>query len=309
MLVEVHAPKVRWTGDGAARDACLKCLAEARRAADRWHRGKAEGLHDFRVSLRRLRTLLAAYRPHSSGAIRKRHLARLKIIKDATNSARDAEVVRAWCKREAAHLGPGGQAALRAIVVGTAKQKVSVRKLNAEFGEVAKALTKALSGNAAEEPGLHAVVVAALPGHVAALAHWLLRIRGPNQGSDAHRARIAGKKVRYLLEQLRETPRTARALLALSRLQETLGDIQDARLLEAALTKQTKRAKHAKGHPDIAAVSARLEAHSAAAFKRLEAAFLAVHAANLIHTIELGLVSPPPRGASKGRKAQPNAAR
>ncbi|OGR61514.1 MAG: hypothetical protein A2X36_10475 [Elusimicrobia bacterium GWA2_69_24] len=59
----------------------------------------AEALHDFRVSLRRLRSSLRFYRPLLGGALKRKVLRRLKGVAAATNPGRDAEV-QAACLRD-----------------------------------------------------------------------------------------------------------------------------------------------------------------------------------------------------------------
>src|SRR5207253_1312731 len=60
--------------------------------------------HDFRVSLRRLRTTLSAHKTHL-GTIRKKSRRRIASLADSTGTARDAEVQRAWLRGQREHLG------------------------------------------------------------------------------------------------------------------------------------------------------------------------------------------------------------
>src|SRR5260370_5268257 len=71
----------------------LAHLDEARAAVARLADPEdAEALHDFRVGLRRLRTLLRAFRPELGDAVPKRLQRRLREMTRATTAARDAEV-------------------------------------------------------------------------------------------------------------------------------------------------------------------------------------------------------------------------
>src|SRR5262245_37209228 len=70
-----------------------KQLRVAAAAAERVHDGgDAEALHAFRVAIRRLRSMLQAYRSPLGGNVRPKDRRRLRRLADATGPARDAEV-------------------------------------------------------------------------------------------------------------------------------------------------------------------------------------------------------------------------
>src|SRR5438105_11814938 len=65
----------------------------------------AEALHDFRVSLRRLRSILRSFRSELGDAVPKKLQRRLRDVTRATGAARDAEVQVGWVQSHRAELG------------------------------------------------------------------------------------------------------------------------------------------------------------------------------------------------------------
>ncbi len=58
--------------------------------------GDPEALHDFRVAVRRLRSLLRAFREEAGEPLGKRLRRQLATLADDTNPGRDAEVAVTW---------------------------------------------------------------------------------------------------------------------------------------------------------------------------------------------------------------------
>ncbi len=227
----------------------LGLLAEAKAAADGLAAAAGdEPLHDFRVAVRRLRSALRTFRPWLEDSIRPRHEKRLKRIARSTNEARDAEVQLAWLatKRDA---------------LASARQRVGFDLLVARFearahGDPDAARVAERHRRAADElqrrlgtyerkvePGGEAGatfggVLASLVGdQVAALSERMDAIRDPSDQAAVHRARIEGKRLRYLLEPLRGYPRAdaSEVIGHLKRLQDVLGDLHDAHVLAGEL--------------------------------------------------------------------------
>ncbi len=80
----------------ATRALASERLMEVTAAYDRFLAGEETGLHDLRVSLRRLRSWLRAYRPEVNDTLRSKTRRRLNRLAQATNAAREAEVALAW---------------------------------------------------------------------------------------------------------------------------------------------------------------------------------------------------------------------
>ena len=87
-----------------SRRLCLGLLAEGAEALDRLGEGDDEALHDFRVSLRRLRSIIRAYRPFLKGSKPRKLRKRLGALASSTNVARDAEVQIVWLEKAGVEL-------------------------------------------------------------------------------------------------------------------------------------------------------------------------------------------------------------
>jgi CYTH domain-containing protein/CHAD domain-containing protein len=173
------------------------------------------------VAARRLRSLVKAHRPPVGKRVRRalRELAR------ETAAARDAEVLATLVRDLAPDAAELAQrfAARRAALVGVRERVDEVvvrvrRRLDAvetrvagpSFAEASIALARA----AADE-----------------LRWWLAQVHSDDDRVEAHQARIAGKRLRYLLEPLGEDQLVGR----LRRLQDDLGDLHDLHVLAAEI--------------------------------------------------------------------------
>lgn len=92
-------------------------------------------------------------------------------------------------------------------------------------------------------PSFGLVLAEALREHLASLRERLLVIAGPEDVEPAHRARIAGKRLRYLLETVSgEVAGAGPAVARLKGLQDLLGELHDAHVLEVELPAAAERA-------------------------------------------------------------------
>lgn len=206
-----------------------------------------EALHDFRVSLRRLRAWLAAFRSELEDTVGRGSYRRLRRAADATGHARDLEVQVAWLSAPTLRLGPlaAGAAAyladrLRADQTTAEREAIDVvaerlpraaRKLDRQLKRfevrVAPDLRK-------QEPSVQAVLGGRLGEALGELRTALIVVTAPDQVTEAHRARLAVKRLRYLVETLAPAHRGAdRAARTLARLQDALGRLHDRHVLLA----------------------------------------------------------------------------
>jgi CHAD domain-containing protein len=230
-------------------------LADADRAAARLAaRADPEALHDFRVELRRLRTVLRAFRPALGGAVKRRHLRRLGALARATGEARDAEVQLAWLEGERPRLGArerdgaewlarrlarraragagGGGGALEEVL---AEHRALRAKLRARLGRAER--------GGERDVALGPALAALLRPQRIAFVERAAAIPDARDVEAAHEARIEGKRLRYLLEPLRGT-RGADARAAVTRLralQDLLGELHDAHVVEGLLRRLRER--------------------------------------------------------------------
>lgn len=231
------------SAEEGARVVALGLLGAARDAARALAAGEGdEPLHDFRVSVRRLRSALRAFRPWLG--VKPRLERRLKRLGHSTNEARDAEVQLEWLapRREAlaspAHVAGHGLAVARyeARLHGAP----DAARIAARFGRIEEKLRRGLEryerrvATAGDDgPGFGAVLGSLVRDHLDALVAGVGAIRDAGDVERVHRARIHGKRLRYLLEPLRGYPRAdaSEAVAALKQLQDVLGDLHDAHVL------------------------------------------------------------------------------
>ena len=200
--------------------------------------GDGEALHDFRVAVRRLRSLLRAYRDLTDDLIPRRLRRRLRGIARATNTSRDLEVKLRWMESERAGLKPRertGEVWL-AERLRQAREEADREALSMVARDLTP-LTHALSDRLDDLPprsGVGGVAFARLVADlVRELTHeleqHLRRIVSIESQEEAHDARIAGKRVRYLLEPLTASvPLATELVTRLKSLQDLLGDMHDA---------------------------------------------------------------------------------
>jgi CHAD domain-containing protein len=200
----------------------------------------AEALHDFRVAMRRLRSWLRSFRAEVSDTVGGKLRRKLKAVVELTGAGRDAEVLRALLAAERPGLAAAHRRAADALGERIAAGAPDPRAEAATaFAAVAPALAKALSRYQREVGrGRRArfgdLAGAAVRGQGEALAAALLAVEGPEDVERAHRARIEAKRLRYLLEPLRdEAPAAAGAVKAMKRLQDLMGELHDVHVLTA----------------------------------------------------------------------------
>jgi CHAD domain-containing protein len=255
-----------------ARTVLLALLAEARTCADALASGSGpEGLHDFRVSVRRLRSTLRAWREPLGKAVRDKDLKRLRRVARATGEARDDEVLLGWLAGIAEGLPPAQRAAADWMAERVAA-RTSRRRLDrsaARFHDAAASLARRLGR--ARPPHSTGTFAAALARRIrhqsATVLACLSRVERVDDAPLAHRARIAGKRLRYLLEPLRGAacPAAGPAVKELKGLQDLLGELNDAHLAAAAL----REARHDRG-PGIAPGGSRRPAGLRSGLRGLE---------------------------------------
>lgn len=256
------------SAEEGARVITLALLGDALGAARRLRDGgDEEALHDFRVALRRLRSTIRAFRPWLDRAVRPRQERRLKRIARSTNAARDAEVQLAWLRSkrgalDGERLRPGLDLLLARIEArrtdGEQPSAVASR-----FRRAADKLERRLRGSPrgvvvsrGPRETLAGALAEVLRAHAEELRARLEAIRGARDRERIHTARIAGKRLRYLLEPLREhrVADATGAIARLKRLQDVLGELNDAHLLAAELRDVFSECAAARGHELHAAI-------------------------------------------------------
>ena len=279
--------------DEGARTVLLALLAEARERADRLaDPSDRAALHDFRVSVRRLRSNMRAWRDRLGKAVRDKDLGRLRRVARATSEARNAEVLAAWVGESAASLPPAQRAAADWLAARLARkvQGTDLSRSVERFRAAADSLAPRLERVGSPAPaGTFASALAGRIREQAALVEACLsRVETEKDARLAHRARIEGKRLRYLLEPLRGTAgiEPDRAVKVLKRLQDLLGDLNDAHLAAAALKAARHEARTGRGRagagrsvaglrPGLLALELRARGRAGRLFGRLRSEVLA----------------------------------
>lgn len=250
MTARLPADLLSRSAEEASRLVALGYLDEAGRAERRLADPlDSEALHDFRVGLRRLRSCTRAYRSQLKGSVSKRMRRRLRDLTRATNPGRDTEVQLAWLHQQAAQLGPGDTQGLAWLIGRLEGRKYDA--LDAVTTEVARRFTKVATrlrprlrtfevevrtGKAQDHPSFGQVTSALVKSQTGRLAERLRAVTKLDDVAEAHAARIAAKRLRYLLEPLaRRAPGIKGLVQRLKELQDVLGQLRDRHVLSGEI--------------------------------------------------------------------------
>jgi CHAD domain-containing protein/CYTH domain-containing protein len=298
----------------AARLIALGLLDAAADAARRLSdRTDPMALHDFRVATRRLRSCLQAYRPEIDGSLPRRLRRRLSRLAQATRLSRDLEVHLAWEREQGAALTERQRVGLRWHL---ARLEARRRRADRRVGQLVERRFTRLERRFRARLERYRLRIVRDPSRRRHEAAAVLGSRIRKFGGDlecrlgavrtmadavpAHRARIAAKRLRYLLEPIRsEVDGVEPLIAALRSLQDTLGELHDSQTQRAALGSELAEAgrEHARRldaavmsatspdadaiepgddpRPGLLALSERLEEREAEAFAGLRANWLA----------------------------------
>ena len=249
-----------------ARLIALGYLAQATRARPRIDdRADGEGLHDFRVALRRLRSCLRAFRPEVESTVGRRLRRRLRRLADATGERRDLQVHRAWVEEQLPGLKLGERVGAEWLLEWMAlrEDQASERLAQAvlrRFPRLRRRLDRRLSvyavqvsidGQAPLEPA-GAAVARTLRAMKLELEQALARVHTISDDREAHLARIAAKRLRYLLEPFADELAGAPPVIErLKLLQDTLGDLHDVHVFAGELRDALEEAAGEVAAPSI----------------------------------------------------------
>ena len=248
----------------AARAVALALLddldaAYARLDRKRGRRADPEALHDFRVALRRLRSWLRAYRTDIQDSVGAKTVRRLGALARATTDSRDIEVHLEWIagqqKTMTAAQRPGARWLLTTLRGEKKRSDASLREtLSADFMEVSARLRKNLARYAVavwdQEVGDRWAVTAAgqIRDGFMKLRKDLAAIEDVNDDVQSHRARIAGKRLRYLIEPLASAIAAGPECVEhLKGLQDLLGSMHDAHVFSRVVRRHARSIVPARG--------------------------------------------------------------
>ena len=209
----------------------------------------AEALHDFRVALRRLRSLIRAFGPACDDLVPRRLRRRLSRLADATSESRDLEVQRAWLRGRLTKLTPRQRPEAKWMASRVEQREAAAnerlhRRVEKRYGPLHERLWAgfASEGRAeAEDPATAslsaaAVMNKALMEWTADLEYRLGTIHTITDEAESHAARILVKRLRYLLEPFQtEIPGAPATIGRLKQLQDVLGDLHDLHRIASEL--------------------------------------------------------------------------
>jgi CHAD domain-containing protein len=229
-------------GSVTAREQALELLEKWDHAHSRLtESADEEVLHDFRVALRRLESLLRAFRKCGDPLVPRSVWRQLQRLSRATGAARDLEVHRNWLHARLPDLTPGQRPEGRWLATRIDRRHAKatarlLRRLSRRYDPLYERARTALQ-RIPTEPGAAAagaVVGGTLLDWTSRLEHRLAGVHTLKDQAEAHRARIVVKRVRYLLEPFHDGGADA-ILGQLKALQDILGDLHDRARLAAVL--------------------------------------------------------------------------
>lgn len=215
-------------------------------------------LHDFRVALRRLRSHLRIYQPWLEESLRPKHQRRLRRIARASNPSRDLEVLIERL-HELDNLTESEAAGVDLMSAQfRARQQEETQRFRdlalEQFPPLARRLsigfttynaTLHLDGEREERVGNLTVRLSRQLRDE--LQDHTRRVVSIEHQEEAHRARIVGKQLRYLLEPFeREHAECREAVNAARRLQDDLGHLHDVHVLLTEVEKARAQASPAE---------------------------------------------------------------
>jgi len=249
-VIELDASLLSRSPEETARHLCLGLLQQADGALGRHERGEDdEALHDFRVALRRLRSVIRAYRPYLKGSAKKKPRSRLSALAASTNPARDFEVQMDWLSKRGAELDPdakSGASHLAERLRARGHEAPPPEALRKEFDPLHRSLRKAFSRlrlRLDEDSDFLSATGALVAENASRLKKSLEAVSSAEDGEDLHRARIEAKRLRYLLEPISaEVPEARTLVKEMKTLQDVLGELQDMRVLSQSIAAELERA-------------------------------------------------------------------
>lgn len=224
----------------------LDLLEDARRARPRiMDPADVEGLHDFRVALRRLRAWLQAYRGQPGIDFPKPLRRDLRDLARATNRARDGEVMLAWLVQAlpglpVAERGAGEWWRQRLEHEVAEAYTVADQAIETHFSELEARLRTRLGNlrtrKKARAPNFGEASAQALSRLSERLVAEVEAVGSVDEAESLHRPRITGKRIRYLLRPWRKaSPYCRHAERAMKDFQDAFGVLHDDLVREAAI--------------------------------------------------------------------------
>jgi CHAD domain-containing protein/CYTH domain-containing protein len=264
-----------------------------------------EALHDYRVALRRLRCCLRAYRKQLRSTVTTRSFLRLRRLARGTSESRDLEVHLGWLGEQLKQVGNAERPGVAwmmdrmRVAKGQARERMLAldRKLfpwiEDRLARQLRSFRTTIPDWAESRPCSTAAVTATRVRRASEqLQTRLRRIRGYSSEIEIHRARIAAKHLRYLLEPFAGgLPESSAVIERLKALQDSFGDVHDAHVFEAELREARPGAQESASVgpallPGLDALRAALRARGLHAFESASPVWLGDGAAAYFRQVD-----------------------
>jgi CHAD domain-containing protein len=207
-----------------------------------------DAIHDFRVALRRLRSWLRAFDDELATTVRPKVGRRLKRIADATRTSRDCEVHIEWLQEFGKSRRGKYRNATDWLVADLESRKASSdlglrdavhKDLERTASQLADGLSRYIVYLDEPADSMAFQLAKLIRDHAIAAATCIAKIQSVGDRAEAHEARIAVKRLRYILEPVEGTIAGAESLIEdLSRLQDELGALHDAQIFGSEIAKR-----------------------------------------------------------------------
>lgn len=275
----------------ASRVVALELLERVRAARVRLaDPADTSALHDFRVAVRRLRSWLTVQGPLLGRAASPKVHRWLRRLAKATNPSRDDEVFAEWLTAERAMLAPRQRGAADWLTQRIARHRQRAeRALSAEIDRdldravalLAERLPRYDVPHHVDRGSIALTFASEMSSLVLAQSARLRRrlgvIRNTADAEAVHRARIAGKRLRYLLEPIETLVDGVPEMIALlKQLQDLLGDHHDAHVWAAAVREAEPRAPRVTLRAGLRSIAAHVDQRGVERFDTLQREWLAV---------------------------------
>jgi CHAD domain-containing protein/CYTH domain-containing protein len=245
-----------------------------------------EALHDFRVAIRRLRSWLRAFRPELDDTVSRRTRRGLRTLAASTGECRDLEVFLTWVRSEIDLLPPPERPDAVWLIERLTERMAAAQgrcrhAIDRRFDRLSDRLDRALGSyrvavgaeGPTRLPTAGEVLGRRLEPESERLALRLAEFWPGRAEGAGHAARIAAKRVRYLLEPFEaELAGTPRILGQLTRIQDMLGEWRET-LTSGVVMAEMMADPDGDTRPGLATLRFRLGTRGEAALARFEASW------------------------------------
>ena len=221
---------------------------KAKSACARLGKDDAAALHDFRVALWRLQTHLDTYKKYLGRRRANKMRRSLRKLVSATSTSRYFEVQREWIEQQmsdgrVSQIQREGLELILAEFYGNSQSDTNrseLEPIKSRFATIGDKFTEprwSVPKSPDPNAGIVAVTRVALREHTAKLRNRLRRIESVDSVRTTHRARLALKRLRYILEPLAKIIPDASDLFGeIKAMQDTLGSLRDLQILHMQIS-------------------------------------------------------------------------